>query len=106
MLPLPFSYIAQNASLFDWEHIQVELKSNTSIILYPSPSTIIVAFDIPKPSLEQPTKEQLFLDVILLIVKLAGLADGDVSDVLTCGKKTRKSYTSRKGCNAAFNFQV
>ena len=53
----------------------------------PSPSTTIVAFDIPKPALEQPTKEQLFLDVILLIVKLAGLADGDVSGVLTCGKK-------------------
>ena len=53
----------------------------------PSPSTVIVAFDIPKPALEQPTKEQLFLDVILLIVKLAGLADGDVSGVLTCGKK-------------------
>ena len=51
-----------------------------------SPSTIIVAFDIPKFSLEQPTKEQLFLDVILLIVMLAGLADGDVSGVLTCGK--------------------
>ena len=34
----------------------------------------------------QPTKEQLFLDVILFIVKLAGLADGDVSGVLTCGK--------------------
>lgn len=26
------------------------------------------------------------MDVILLIVKLAGLADGDVSGVLTCGK--------------------
>ena len=55
-------------------------------IIVPSPSTTIVAFDIPKPSLEQPTKEQLFLDVILLIVMLAGLADGDVSGVLTCGK--------------------
>ena len=56
-------------------------------IIVPSPSTIIVAFDIPKPSLKQPTREQLFLDVILLIVKLAGLADGDVSGVLTCGKE-------------------
>ena len=56
-------------------------------MIVPSPSTIIVAFDIPKPSLEQPTKERLFLDVILLIVKLAGLADGDVSGVLTCGKE-------------------
>ena len=56
-------------------------------MIVPSPSTIIVAFDIPKPSLEQLTKEQSFLDVILLIVMLAGLADGDVSGVLTCGKE-------------------
>ena len=65
----------------------ISIKIHTIIFIVPSPSTIIVAFDIPKPSLEQFTKERLFLDVILLMVMLAGLADGDLSGVLTCGKE-------------------
>ena len=35
-------------------------------------------------SLEQPTNERLFSDVILLIVMIAGLANGDASGELTC----------------------
>jgi len=74
-------------------------------MIVPSPSTIIVAFDIPKPSLEQPTKEQLFLDVILLIVKLAGLADGDVSGVLTCGKEWGSPTLAAKVAMSPWTFK-
>ena len=50
----------------------------------PSPSTITVALDLNKLSSEQLTNEQLFSDVILPIVMVAGLANGTVSGELTC----------------------
>ena len=49
-----------------------------------SPSTKIDALDVNKLSLEQLTNKWLFSDVILPIVMVAGLANGDVSGELTC----------------------
>ena len=42
----------------------------------PSPSTMIVALDIPELPLEHSTNDWLFSDVTLWIVKLVGLANG------------------------------
>ena len=57
------------------------------VVIEPLPSTIIVALLLPKPSLKHSTNELLFSDVILWIVKLAGLADGDVSGEVTWGSE-------------------
>ena len=53
----------------------------------PSPSTIIVALESPKPSLKHSTNDWLLSDVTLLIVRLAGLANVDVSGEVTWGSK-------------------
>ena len=55
------------------------------MIIVPSPSTIIVALESPKPSLKHSTNDWLFSDVTLLIVRLAGLANVDVSGEVTWG---------------------
>ena len=57
------------------------------MFIVPSPSTIMVALESPKPSLKHSTNDWLFSDVILLIVRLAGLANVDVSCEVTWGNK-------------------
>ena len=52
-----------------------------------SPSTINVALESPKPSLKHSTNDWLFSDATLLIVRLAGLANVDVSGEVTWGNK-------------------
>ena len=53
------------------------------MFIVPSPSTINVALESPKPSLKHSTNDWLFSDVTLLIVRLAGLANVDVSGEVT-----------------------
>ena len=57
------------------------------MFIVPSPSTINVALESPKPSLTHSTNDWLFSDVTLLIVRLAGLANVDVSGEVTWDNK-------------------
>ena len=57
------------------------------VFIVPSPSTINVALESPKPSLKHSTNDWLFSDVTLLIVRLAGLANVVVSCEVTWGNK-------------------
>ena len=57
------------------------------MFIVPSPSTINVALESPKPSLKHSTNDWLFSDATLLIVRLAGFANVVVSGDVTWGNK-------------------
>ena len=57
------------------------------MFIVPLPSTIIIALESPKRSLKHSTNDWLFSDVTLLIVRLAGLANVDVSGEVTWDNK-------------------
>ena len=58
------------------------------MVIEPLPSTMIVALDNPELLLKHSTYDWLFSDVTLWIVKLAGLANVDVSCDFTWGKSS------------------
>ena len=69
-------------------YIAVVALMRFHMFIVPPPSTIIVALESPKPSLKHSTNDWLFSDVILLIVRLAGLANVVVSGEVTWGNKS------------------
>ena len=71
-------------------HIYIAVISTIRICMstVPSPSTIIVALESPKPSLKHSTNDWLLSNVTLLIVRLAGLANVVVSGEVTWGNKS------------------